>query len=582
MKIRLLSQEVSEKIAAGEVIERPSSIVKELLENSLDAGAKKIDILFEEGGSRIIEVSDDGSGMTKDELPLAVRRHATSKISSFEDLDRIMSMGFRGEALPSIAAVSRMKIISRATGAEEAYELKMEGPGEAEIYPAARASGTLVRVEDLFFNLPARRKFLKTPNTERKHIMDFVKEIAIIRPDIYLKVMSSGRVLADHSPSSTKERFIAAEGKKLYDKLLEIDFENPYIRLEGYISHPEISFANRNKMHIYVNSRPVSSSLAQHAIATAYREFIPPGRFPAILLNIIIKPSLIDINIHPSKREVKFIDQQGVYQIIRKYLTQVLEGSSMVFNLPFKESTESKDSLASSHKGSGSAIGYSRSPIEVDSSAEFKELEVKKSPIPSLREESTEEVFGITLRFQWNKKYVVGEDEEGILIIDQHTAWERINYEKIKKDFESGHVPSQGSLFPEIFEPGRDRANLVLDNLPLFQRLGFEIEEFGPDIFRITAFPSSVIVGQELQATEDILDLLEEGGKSPDKTSLNEDLIKSLACRSSVMAGERLSFDEMRLMITELMNCQIPHRCPHGRPVIIRISESDMDKKFGR
>ncbi|MFH1416100.1 MAG: DNA mismatch repair endonuclease MutL [Elusimicrobiota bacterium] len=592
MKIRLLPEEVVKKIAAGEVIERPASIVKELVENSIDAGSTKIEIAFEGGGINMIEVSDNGTGMEKDEISQAFKRHATSKLKKVEDLYTIETLGFRGEALPSIAAVCKVSVVSRDSSADDAYALKISDK-EINLEIAARASGTTVRAEDIFFSIPVRKKFLKSESTERRNIISVVESLALSRPDIAFLLRSGKKTIMDMTASDPLERFTSVFGKEMSGNAMGIDFENPFIKVTGFISKPDISFVNRNRIYFFVNSRPVSSPVMIHALTRAYEPFIPKGRFPAAMLNVGIKPDLVDVNVHPAKKEVKFVNQHGVHEILMKVVRGELGASPAKIDMTVneREPVQSETRLRmAGYRGKPMPAGFQNGRKQSDY---FEEIDLSKvarfsftGPKNSSEDIRDMPVGKILPRFQFKNKYVVGEDSEGIVMIDQHTAWERINYEKLKEQFNKNEVKSQGVLIPEVIQLEPSRAELLLQNLDMLQKFGIHMEEFGPSMFRLTAV--TTIAGREKESTDikdmidNIISLIEESGKQPDPSELNDSIIKMIACRSSVKAGDRMNEEELRLMVALLNKCDVPHRCPHGRPVIMRIRESELDSKFSR
>ncbi len=584
--IKILPEEVIGKIAAGEVVERPASVVKELVENAIDAGAGKIEVKFEKGGINVLEVSDDGCGMTLPEIKSALKRYATSKIRSFEDLEKIKTMGFRGEALPSIAAVSKMRVISKTEEEETASMIRVEGGSIEEVTPGAFSGGTSIKVEELFFNVPARKKFLKKSSTERKHVISVMEDFAISKPGISFKVLSEKGCVYDFIPSSIKERFIMVAGKKLSGYLLDIDFSNPYLKIKGYISKPQKNYANKSKIKVFVNDRPVFSPLINHAVGHAVRSFIPSGRYPACVLKIEIDPQYIDVNVHPAKREIKFINQQGVHQIISRVLSKRMENSPVAFEVEEKEDFErNKREIKQSRieksgiKRGGSFNRETFKEIDLSKAAKFtfsytSEHNKDKHKI----ENPEEEIFP---RFQWKNKYVVGEDSRGVVIIDQHTAWERINYERLSQQIDEGNVYKQGCLIPEVIEIEQSRAQELSDNLDLFRKYGLEIEEFGPGMFKVTAVPA-VASGAREKVSDIVEEILETIYTKKEKAEINEDIIKTIACHSSVRAGDMQNLSEMREMTDRLIKCRVPHRCPHGRPVVIRFSEKELDSRFNR
>ncbi len=592
MKIKLLAKDVIEKIAAGEVIERPASIIKELVENSLDAGSTRIEVNFEGGGINKLEVSDNGIGMTNEELEIAFKRHATSKLETIDDLDSILTLGFRGEALPSIAAVSRVTVTTKNNDSDEAYKYKVQGGQNGTIEPAARAKGTTITAEDIFFNVPARKKFLKSETTERKNIIAIVESLALSRPDVVFKLCSGKKTVFDFPASSLKERFLQVFGSKLSDKIIPLEFKNPYIKVSGYITKAEVSYTNRNKIYTFLNSRPIYSPVIMHAVSQGYQEFVPQGRYPACLINVSINPDLIDVNVHPAKREVRFVNQHGIHEIIAKVLKNKLSQSPAKLNINLPETK------------SVSAAGINRNMYKHDKSRSFYHVEDKKSdyisnvdlskvtefsfggPKRDKEEKGDEPVGKIIPKFQWKKKYVIAEDDEGILVIDQHTAWERINYEKLKLQLKSESIASQGTLIPEIMELEHSSFEILSDKKELLKKFGIYIEEFGPNMFKITGVTSVAGKVKNDQEAKDIIEniitLFEATGSVPEKDELYDNIMKIIACRASIKAGDKMSEKEIESMIKMLSVCEVPHRCPHGRPILIRITESELDTKFLR
>ncbi len=601
MEIKILEREIREKIAAGEVVQRPASVVKELAENSLDAGSDNIEIKIKDGGINYIEVSDNGRGMSKEDLKLAVENHATSKINTSGDLNRIHTMGFRGEALPSIGAVTKMSITTKTKESDLAHKISVRGGKKSNIHTAARPEGTTVKIEDLFYNVPARKKYLKTITTERRHISAAIKSLALSRPDVSFKLLSAGRISLDYVSSNLKERFVRIVGKKLYDKIIEINFKNPFIKLNGFISKPEIHYANKNKMYFLVNNRPVYSPVMLHALSRGGREYFPPKKYPAAVLNIGVDPEVVDINVHPAKKEVRFVNQQGIHRIIHKIVGKNLELSSPAMDLDISEEsiakgrTKKRGSYPGRHygykKGSAGVFkeGHRGRKLKDLSDINLKKLTKFTFSAPDRASKTPREEGKIVPRFQWNNKYIVGEDIWGIVIIDQHTAAERVNYENLKDQFRKKEVNTQGNLFSEILELSSGEAEILSGNLDLLKKMGIAIEDFGPNSFKITGVP--VFAGKikesgELEEMIDeilkILDKMEDTGETPRLEDLNDEIVKIIACRSSVKAGDSLTYGEVESLVKKLNSCRVPHRCPHGRPVIFRITEKELDKKFDR
>ncbi|MDA3792612.1 MAG: DNA mismatch repair endonuclease MutL [Elusimicrobia bacterium] len=597
MTIKVMPKEVIERIAAGEVVQRPASVIKELVENSIDAGATRIDITFTDGGINYMEVSDNGSGIPKGEIPVALKRHATSKITSADDLNKIRTMGFRGEALPSVAAVSRLTVITspqNGDGAGDAYRYTVKGGTSGDIEPAARGEGTTVKVEELFFNVPARKKFLKTVNTEKRHIIKTVKSLALSRTDIAFSLNEERNNIFKYTASNLKERFVAINGKKLWDKLIKVDFENPFLKVSGYMTKPELFYSNKNKINFMVNDRPVYSPLIFHALMQGYRSYIPPNKYPSSVLNLEIKPAAVDVNVHPAKKEVRFVNQQGIHKIISTVMKNILQNTSAVLEIEVPEKNTNFN-LKSSKARRGFFKGRKGRPAELTSFRNIDPVEATKFTISSFDEgssksrrigEAARPAGRIIPRFQLLKKYIVGEDLNGLLLIDQHTAWERINFEKLQKQYSDDTINSQRDMFPEVMELEPGETELLKENTGLLKRFGIEIENFGPGTFKIVATP--VIAGRDkggketIGMIEEIIDLLDKSSVVPDSRDLSDKIIETIACRKSIKAGDSMDEKEINNMIKQLMRCRIPHRCPHGRPVIVRISEDELDKRFDR
>lgn len=595
MKIKLLSKDVIEKIAAGEVVERPASVIKELVENSLDSGACRVEISFKNGGVNLIDVSDDGIGMIDKEIELALKRHATSKITCIDDLDSIETMGFRGEALSAIAAVSKISVISRSKDSKESYKYKLVGGQDPKLDITTRNQGTTVRVEDLFFNVPARKKFLKSVSTERNNIVSTVETISLARPDVSFNLKDGTKTVFDLPSSVLKERFLDIVSGVSKDKLKEIDFKNPYIKLTGFITIPEVSFLNRNKVYVFVNNRPVQSPVIIHAIREGYSFFIPSGRYPACVLNIEIEPKLFDVNVHPTKKEIRFVNQQGIHQIISKVIKNNLSQTPMVMELEQPEKKEKHHRSPTARKSRYSQTKRISKVSDVKTDY-FKDIDLSRvtkftfstsQPDEALSDDNSQRPQGsIIPRFQWMNKYIIGEDNKGILVIDQHTAWERINYEKLKERFKKHHLEAQGNLIPEVIELEPSRSSILSDKLDLFKKFGLKIEEFGPRTYKINSVP--VVAGriqggqQTRDMVENILEIIKESENLPNLETLTDDIIKVIACRSSIKAGDKMSQEEVNAMVKLLEKCSVPHRCPHGRPIVIRITEKELDLKFNR
>ncbi|MFC2049028.1 DNA mismatch repair endonuclease MutL, partial [Elusimicrobiota bacterium] len=504
MKINVLPDNLVSKIAAGEVVERPASVIKELTENAIDAGSKMISIRFDKGGCTLMEVSDNGEGMTVTDLACSIKRHATSKIKSFDDLVNISSLGFRGEALPSIGSVSKMTIITKTDTEDSANRLTVSGAKDIKIEPFSRARGTTVRVEDIFFNVPARKKFLKTENTEKRQVVSTVENLALSRPDIAFKLSSGEKTIFDLSSSTLKERIMKIIGKHNYGEMSQIDFSNPYVDVSGYISVPALSFSNNNRIYLFVNNRAVSSPVLFHGVRSGYESFIPRDRFPACCIFLSIRPELVDVNVHPAKKEVRFTNQHGIHEIISKVIKSTLEKISPVMDMGVADALESspvgrqvnrkgatdmrqyKNRKASVFKSPGEQMEYLKNiDMKRVTKFTFKAPEEEGPP-----KNITGPLEKIIPYFQLNKKYIVGQDNEGLILVDQHTAWERINYEKLKRQYRDKNISVQQLLLPEIIELEPTQSDIIRENTKKMESYGFITEEFGPTTFKVTGVPS--------------------------------------------------------------------------------------------
>lgn len=574
-KIKILPPEIAEKIAAGEVISRPAAVVKELIENSLDANAKEIEIEIKEGGEKYIRVSDDGEGMDEEEAKLSLERFATSKISDFEDLFKIDTLGFRGEALPSIAAISRLTLITRNQKSEIGYKIRVEGGKIIEQYPVGAPLGTTVIVEDIFYNTPARRKFLKSENTEKNHIIQIVESNALVNHSVkFLLKIKNKNYLNIPSVDTFSERVIFLFGKEFFEKLVPLHIEIGVIQVEGFISRPEFSFSDKSYQYFFVNKRHISSPLLIHSLYDGYREFLPSNRHPACFIFIKINPELIDINIHPTKREIKFIDEKGIHNLLSSRIREVLLSFESIPSL--KQDIDIVSDI-SREEGIKQALqdflisGQQEKTFYKPSKFEYKQ----KQPSISFP--------AINPLVQWQDKYIIGETKDSLVIIDQHAAWERIFYEKYLSYYEKGEILQQTLLYPLNLELSFSQSVLLEENLNYLKNLGFEIEKISKD-FVLKSVP--LIMGKEVpveiiyEIINSLRGIKKEGILDPAGI---QSIIKLIACRTSGKAGQSLTSQEMKQLLEDLGRCKNSYRCPHGRPTIINIiGKEELEEKFGR
>jgi DNA mismatch repair protein MutL len=603
--IRPLPALLVDQIAAGEVVERPASVVKELLDNAIDAGATRIRVDLEAGGVELIRVSDDGSGIPAEELPLAVAPHATSKIAASADLDRIQTMGFRGEALASIASVSRLRIRSRAAGEEGASLLEVEGGAASPVRPEAGPVGTVVTVRNLFFNTPARRKFLRTAQTEQGHCAENVRSLAAAHAHIGFTLESDGRTLVDVPPGqSVRERAVAILGAELDAKLLEVHadaFDDARgLALWGLVGLPEVARPTNKHQRIFVNGRPVRDRTIQHALQEAYRGLIEPSRKPTALLLIEMTPEGVDVNVHPTKAEVRFRDQGLVHSVVHRAVREALRGADLTPSVRFRqarpESTDFGHGLASTAEqpsGGSFARAFERPAPAPDQRFDFGALRagvehdrLASSPAAPALEAAPDlpRARPVDRILQVHNSYLVTQDEQGVVIIDQHALHERVMFELLLERIASGPLESQRLLTPAVVRTTRARLDRLDDLRPLLKRLGVEAEPIGPEDLAVHAFPT-FLFDKRVEPEEFLGDLLEkadERGFTGDSEDALRDALDMMACKAAVKAGDRLGDDELDALLRMRERVDRSSNCPHGRPTTVRLSIRELERLFGR
>ena len=622
-QIRLLSETVASQVAAGEVVERPASVVKELVENSLDAGARKIDIVIRRGGISLVRVIDDGCGMDRDDALLSLERHATSKIRSAADLQAVATLGFRGEALPSIASVSRFRLTTREEHAIAGAEIIVNG-GKIEIVrDGGEAPGTQVEVRSLFYNLPARRKFLRSENTESRNIEHQIHLQAIGHPEIGFSLMRDDRMLFQLPATATlSDRVRDLYGVELLQRLVEVNgAASPKIQISGFIGQAGLSRRSRSQQLVFVNGRAIESSLITGAVREGYHTALMKGQYPVTFLFVKLDPAAVDVNVHPAKREVRFRDPNGVREAIVGCIQQTLEGARAgwqeKFSAPIPPASAISPKSAPDLKlrpevsapeethrelphlnpvvagGGLSAVALAKAddpgrralPFDVVGHAP----RVPTTPIasagdaPALPRQASKaaqqqfEIIGVL-----SKLYVLMENANGLVLVDQHAAHERVLFEELRRRMEQQGVPTQKLLLPQTFDvPPRD-ADWIEHNLSILQRMGIGIESFGPDTFKIDSLPSFLDVSDAAQFMRKVIDDLKGAGNSASSMRLGEEMIAKTVCRHAVKANDPLRYPEVEKLIRDLLDCDLPYCCPHGRPTMIQISLAELEKKFGR
>ena len=584
MNIRLLPDGVINRIAAGEVVERPASAVKELVENAIDAGARQIEVRVSEGGRALIQVSDDGCGMSREELPLAIARHATSKLPRDDDLGNISTLGFRGEALPSIAAVSRLEIISRESGAENAWLLSVEGGAAGKPVPAAHPPGTTVSVRDLFYATPARLKFLKTERTESGHIADTLSRLAMARPDIAFTLIDGDRevlrapVAADLLDTRLA-RLALVIGRDFADNALAVDAEREGVRLTGYAGLPTFNRATARQQYLFVNGRPVRDRLLVGAVRGAYHDFLGGGRHPVLALFLELSPDGLDVNVHPAKTEVRFRDAGVVRGLIVGSLKRALAEAGHR-----AATTVSHAALGAIRPGDVSfppvvpALGM-RGLSDVASEAPFSAPTADS--FDSAPDAGEEFPLGVA-RGQVHATYIVSQTSDGIVIVDQHAAHERLVYEQMKAGLDAGGVSRQILLLPEVVELEESDAARLTKRSEELADLGLILEAFGPGAVIVRETPALLGEGDVKGLVRDLAEELVEFGESVALKEKLVDVCSSMACHGSVRAGRRLKAEEMNARLREMEATPHSGQCNHGRPTYVELKLADIERLFGR
>lgn len=590
-RIRLLPDAVASQVAAGEVVERPASVVKELAENSIDAGARKIDILIRRGGISLVRVIDDGGGMDRDDALLSLERHATSKIRTASDLSAIATLGFRGEALPSIASVSRFRLTTREPNAVAGTEIIVNGGKIDIVRDGGEAPGTQVEVRSLFYNLPARRKFLRSENTESRNIEHQLQLQAIGHSTVAFTFTRDERVVFQLPPAANLlDRIRDLYGSELLERLLPLNgATRNKIDISGLIGQAGLSRQSRAQQLIFVNGRAVESPLVGTALREGYHTALMRGQFPVTFLFLNLDPGSVDVNVHPAKREVRFRDPGGVHEAIVRCIQQTLAGGRAdwreKFSAPVSPSIGGSTSVSS--VTSGPAAPRELPQLERDFALHGERaVEVAPSPVIQIMGRDSARPSNHQQQFQiigvLNKLYVLMENADGLVLVDQHAAHERILFEELRRRMEEQGVPSQRLLLAQTFDlPPRD-AEWVERNMSILQKMGIGIESFGPNTFKIDSLPAFLRTSEPVTFMQRVIDDLKSASNSSSALRLGEDMIAKTVCRHAVKANDPLRYLEMEKLIQDLLECDLPYCCPHGRPTMIQISNVELEKKFGR
>ncbi len=617
-RIKLLSPRLANQIAAGEVVERPSSVIKELLENSLDAGATRLDIDIEDGGIKLMRVRDNGSGIEQDDLPLALSRHATSKIYELDDLEAVATLGFRGEALASISSVARLALITSTNDDSLGWQVVAEGRDmQTEVSPAPHPRGTTVEVRDLFFNTPARRKFLRTEKTEYTHLEDVVKRLALSRFDVAFNLRHNNRAIyawrAGDSQLEQERRVAQVCGPAFMENAVHIEMERNGLRLWGWVALPTFSRSQADLQHFYVNGRAIRDKLVSHAVRQAYQDVLYHGRHPAFVLYLELDPATVDVNVHPTKHEVRFRDNRSVHDFIYSSLHRALAQVKPEDSLN-KTPTENSFLTQQNPAVQGLAIGefqgqerisfatastapastanyyapssYSSSSYTASTDAVREQMKVYgdlHQPVSALPESSNDDIppLGYAIA-QLKGIYILAENAQGLIIVDMHAAHERITYERMKTAFASGGLQTQPMLVPESIAVAQKEADCAEQHADTFKSLGFELQRAGPETLLVRQIPVVLNRAKVEQLVRDVLaDLIEHGTSERIQHHINE-ILSTMACHGSVRANRRLTIPEMNALLRDMEATERSGQCNHGRPTWLLQSLDELDKLFMR
>jgi DNA mismatch repair protein MutL len=581
MPIRLLSPEVASQIAAGEVIERPASVVKELVENSLDASARAVTVTVQEAGRKLIEIADDGTGIPAPELELALSRHATSKLSRADQLFSIGTLGFRGEALASIGSVSRLTITSRVADADSGARLKVEGGINGKLERVGAPVGTALQVEDLFYNVPARLKFLKTDSTERRAIDGLLTRYALAYPHVRFKLTEDKTVTLQTSGDGDRRAILAAlYGVEVAKQMIEVNMDEDGLALTGFISPTALTRSNRKDITFFVNGRWVSDTPLTTALIQAYHTLLMVGRYPMAALFLEITPEDVDVNVHPAKAEVRFKNQDRVFSFVQRAARRTLLAYAPV------PSVAPVLWGGSSQPAAARQVGLDWSMAGDQSSVNSDQLSVDGGQTPDTSTPDTRPSPPVTLPLmrligQIGQTYIVAEGPDGLYLIDQHAAHERVLFEKLMAQHDQRKIPSQSLLTPAIIQLPPAQAKLLEGQLPALEHFGFDVEEFGGNSFQVRAIPALFAGADPASALRALVEDFEED-EAPLQNEIEAKLAGRVCKRLAVKAGQTLSPDEQRALLNNLEACESPRTCPHGRPTMIHLSVDMLERQFGR
>ena len=578
MKIHILSDEMASRIAAGEVIERPASVVKELIENSLDAGATEISISIEKSGTALIRVADNGEGMSPEDLTVAVERHATSKLKDEEDLFRVATLGFRGEALPSIGSVARMEITSRPPAGESGYRIRIEGGKKDAPFIVGSSVGTTVEIKEIFFNTPARRKFLKSPATELSHICDAVNRMALAHPAVHFRLSHDGRMIADYvAVSDRMNRLHQVLGREIAKDLTAFSSARGRLAVSGYLSSAPASFPNTRYLMTFVNRRFVRDKVVTHAVLHGYETLLMKGQYPVAIAFLEVPSADVDVNVHPAKYEVRFRRPSDVHDAVADAIRQALRQEAKGPSVRGPSTEAAGRAFVGVMEAS---LPYLGGPLPQDKGY----VKAEMFPMAANHTESMREGFfsSMDILGQILGCYLVCSSSRGLALLDQHAAHERVAFEKLRHQLNTGAVQKQNLLIPQAIELTAGELMLLEQKLPTLERFGFLLELFGPSSYAITGVPALLPEGDYRQIVQQMVAELAELENSEKLRQHLEERLATIACHSVIRANRQLEMTEMRALLRELDQIEFATQCPHGRPVLLEFSRDDLEKMFKR
>lgn len=580
MPIQQLPDHLINQIAAGEVVERPASVIKELLENSLDAGAQSVQVDVVSGGQKLIRIRDDGKGIEKDEMQLALARHATSKISSLEDLEAVASLGFRGEALPSIASVARLTLSSRTAGGDSAWQVEADSGNVSSLKPVAHPQGTTVEVHDLFYNTPARRRFLRTERTEFSHIEKWVRRLALSRPEIAFTLTHNQRTVlqapAAKSEEQQRQRVAKICGDAFAEQSIHIERDADGIALSGWIGLPTFNRSQPDMQYWFVNGRSVTDKTLAHAVRHAYRDVLFHGRYPAYILNLTMDPATVDANAHPAKHEVRFRDGRRIHGVVSQAVEVALKdtrpGGHNVTPIPMTRE-------AVFHQGSMPLQSRASSRGVRETLGAYNTMATALAGAPDETVDLPPLGFAVA---QLSGVYILAENSDGLVIVDMHAAHERITYEKLKQGFDDRSLVRQPLLVPETLSVAESEANLIEESADVLAELGLVVDRAGPSSVTVREVPALLKNTDVQSLLRDVLSDLAEAGRSNRVSDAVDEFLATMACHHSVRANRQLSHSEMNALLREMEATERADQCNHGRPTWTTITMSELDRLFLR